>query len=219
MRTCAYHPGQPCVGLCQVCQRPLCRACDHRIRGFPCCESCIVAGVDLLQRSRQYDPHHLSLDNRSGSPEVGRLIPGLALLFSLFPGLGAVYNRQFVKALTIFTLTAGLEALSSNLSGSLERLCGLSAAAIYLFSMLDAYRSARRSRQGYDLASEGVRVRSLLQRNSTLLAISLSIAGVLVLVNSLWPAAAERFWPALLILAAVLIKWRHNLRREVLDSK
>jgi hypothetical protein len=33
--------------------------------------------------------------------------------------------------------------------------------------MLDAYRSARRSRQGYDLASEDVRVRSLLQRNST----------------------------------------------------
>ena len=45
---CAYHIHNPAVVNCNGCGKPLCPACDHRIKGFPYCQDCIVMGVDLL---------------------------------------------------------------------------------------------------------------------------------------------------------------------------
>ena len=40
--SCAYHLTNRAVVQCSRCGRPLCPACDHRIRGFPYCQDCIV---------------------------------------------------------------------------------------------------------------------------------------------------------------------------------
>ncbi|HEY0082478.1 MAG TPA: hypothetical protein VGB61_06790, partial [Pyrinomonadaceae bacterium] len=50
LMNCAYHNMNAAVVQCSRCSRPLCPACDHRIRGFPYCQDCIVAGVELLQQ-------------------------------------------------------------------------------------------------------------------------------------------------------------------------
>ena len=47
---CAYHIGNQAVVNCHGCGKYLCPACDHRIKGFPYCQDCIVMGVELLQR-------------------------------------------------------------------------------------------------------------------------------------------------------------------------
>lgn len=209
MMTCAYHPGQPSSSYCQSCQRPLCRACDHRIRGVPYCQDCIVEGVNLLQYSRLPAPS----SNPDGHRSVveRRHLPILALLFSLFPGLGAVYNRQNVKALLLFSLIAGLEALGNQLSGSLESLFTLGGGAIYLYSLFDAYRSARRARYGVSLQQEDEELRQMLQQKTHLAGGLLILAGSLVILNTLWPTVVNRFWPLMLVIAGVIALRRRQL--------
>ena len=97
---CAYHMTNRAVVQCSRCTRPLCPACDHRIRGFPYCQDCIVAGVEFLQKQQ----------SKPGAPFVVRrkTSPFVALLLSFIcPGLGAAYNGQTSKALVHFTIFAG----------------------------------------------------------------------------------------------------------------
>src|SRR2546422_10171889 len=97
--TCNYHQKNAATVQCSQCARPLCLACDHRIRGFPFCQDCIVAGVEMLryQQSRTSDAHVI---RRKTSPFV-------ATLLSFFvPGLGAAYNGQTSKAIVHFAIFA-----------------------------------------------------------------------------------------------------------------
>src|SRR5260370_22841512 len=96
---CAYHTKNPAAVQCSQCARPLCPACDHRIRGFPFCQDCIVAGVEMLryQQSRTTDQNVI---RRKTSPFV-------ATLLSFFvPGLGPPYNGQTSKAIVHFAIFA-----------------------------------------------------------------------------------------------------------------
>ncbi|HYV24471.1 MAG TPA: hypothetical protein VE969_04475, partial [Pyrinomonadaceae bacterium] len=89
---CSYHMKNPATVQCSQCARALCPACDHRIRGFPFCQDCIVAGVEMLryQRSQTSDANVI---RRQTSPFI-------ATFLSLFvPGLGAAYNGQTSKAI------------------------------------------------------------------------------------------------------------------------
>src|SRR3989442_7760642 len=97
--TCNYHQKNAATVQCSQCARPLCLACDHRIRGFPFCQDCIVAGVEMLryQQSRATDAQVI---RRKTSPFI-------ATFLSLFvPGLGAAYNGQTSKAIVHFAIFA-----------------------------------------------------------------------------------------------------------------
>src|SRR3981081_2159065 len=97
MMYCSYHSKNPAVVQCNQCARSLCPACDHRIRGFPFCQDCIVAGVELLrQESKSYQS---PMRYRNSSPFI-------ATLLSFVPGLGAAYNGQTAKAIVHFAIFA-----------------------------------------------------------------------------------------------------------------
>ncbi len=118
MLYCSYHPKNAGVVQCNQCARQLCSACDHRIRGFPFCQDCIVAGVEMLRQESQSSP----ISYRSSSPFI-------ATLLSFVPGLGAAYNGQTAKAIVHFAifasffqmavLTQGVTFLYSGRSGHL----------------------------------------------------------------------------------------------------
>src|SRR5918999_6493704 len=93
MLYCSYHPKNAAVVQCNQCARHLCSACDHRIRGFPFCQDCIVAGVEMLRQESQSSP----ISYRNSSPFV-------ATLLSFVPGLGAAYNGQTAKAIVHFAI-------------------------------------------------------------------------------------------------------------------
>jgi hypothetical protein len=86
---CAYHNQNAAVVQCNGCGKPLCPGCDHRIKGFPYCQDCIVQGVDLLRQQNR----------TSYAPFIKkRTSPFIALILSFIcPGLGAAYNGQTVK--------------------------------------------------------------------------------------------------------------------------
>jgi hypothetical protein len=134
---CAYHNYNAAVVSCNSCGRPLCPACDHRIKGFPYCQDCIVMGVDLLRQQSRTD--NTSFVRR-------RTSPWLALVLSMLcPGLGAAYNGQTTKALVYFATFAGLFQMAVITATPLFVFGFI---GMWFFANLDAWRTAQMIRSG-----------------------------------------------------------------------
>jgi TM2 domain-containing membrane protein YozV len=135
---CAYHGQNAAAVNCNGCGKPLCPACDHRVKGFPFCQDCIVSGVELLKNYNQssYEP----VIKRQTSPLVA------ALLSLICPGLGAAYNGQTVKALIYFAVFVGFFQMA--LMSSAMPIFVLGFLGMWLFAALDSYRTAQLLRSG-----------------------------------------------------------------------
>lgn len=135
---CAYHSQNVGVVGCNGCGKPLCPACDHRIKGFPYCQDCIVLGVDLLRQHNQ--SNHVPFVKNRTSPVFA------TLLSFICPGLGAAYNGQTVKALVYFAVFVGLFQLAVLTGGTMIFVLGF--LGMWLFAALDAWRTAQMIRAG-----------------------------------------------------------------------
>lgn len=135
---CSYHSQNVAVVNCNGCGRPLCPACDHRIKGFPFCQDCIVNGVELLRN--QNESKFNSASSRRTSPFVA------VVLSFICPGLGAAYNGQTVKALVHFAIVAALFQLAvmTGLAIFVVGFLGM----WWFFVPLDAWKTAKLIRSG-----------------------------------------------------------------------
>lgn len=140
---CAFHQSNRAVANCDSCGRGLCPACDHRVRGFPLCQDCIVAGVESLKQQRAM----------TTKTPVRRSSPFIALVLSfLVPGLGAAYNGQTSKALVHFAIFASFFQIAVITNGELFFMLGVF--ATILFAAVDAYRTAQIIRDGFSPDAE-----------------------------------------------------------------
>jgi hypothetical protein len=135
---CAYHGQNAAAVNCNGCGKPLCPSCDHRIKGFPYCQDCIVSGVELLRDYNQSS--YAPIIKRQTSPFVA------TLLSFICPGLGAAYNGQTTKALVYFAIFVGLFQMAV-LTGGMP-LFVLGFLGMWLFAALDSYRTASLLRSG-----------------------------------------------------------------------
>lgn len=134
---CAYHIQNGAVVNCNGCGKPLCSACDHRIKGFPFCQDCIVSGIELLRQHNQsaYAP----FVKRQTSPLIA------TVLSFVCPGLGAAYNGQTSKALIYFAVFVGLFQMAV-LTGMALFVLGF--LGMWVFAAVDAWRTANIIRSG-----------------------------------------------------------------------
>lgn len=188
---CAYHSQNSAVVQCNGCGKPLCPACDHRIKGFPYCQDCIVQGVDLLrqQNRNNYVPFVKK-----------RTSPFIALILSFVcPGLGAAYNGQTVKALVYFGVFVGLFQMAILTGGTFLFVLGF--IGMWLFAALDAWRTAQMIRSGLtpDIA-EDVFVKRF-SGNPKLWGVVLSLLGAAFLLQNVFPIRGlmRALVPAMLI--------------------
>ncbi len=188
---CAFHPINPASARCSSCERPLCPACDHRIKGIPCCQDCIVIGIETLRRSGGGRP---IAHQEEKSPLI-------ALLLGLVPGVGAAYNGQNIKALTHFLAVVGLLVLADIFGMPLEIAFGFGSAAFYFYSIYDAFQSAHCIRRGEDLSGEEERLKMFMQQRMNIFGALLISVGALAILDFLIPHLLNRFWPVLLIVA------------------
>lgn len=182
---------------CHSCSRALCASCDHRIKGYPYCQECIVTGIESLSRP-QYG-------QQWNQPQPQRKSSWVALLFSLIPGLGAAYNGQPIKALCQFALPVSMWQIADVLHRSPKAIFGLGGAVLYLYSLYDAWHTAQRANAGADLAAEDARIKRWLQANVHVWASLLIAVGGLSLLDQIAPRLAQRTWPFLLILAGLFL--------------
>ena len=134
---CAYHGQNVAVVGCNGCGKPLCPSCDHRVKGFPYCQDCIVSGIELLRNSSQNN--YSSVVKTQTSPLIA------TLLSFVCPGLGAAYNGQMSKALIYFAVFVGLiqMAILSKMPLFVFGFLGM-----WFYAAVDAWKTARLIRKG-----------------------------------------------------------------------
>jgi hypothetical protein len=172
MLYCSYHPKNPAVVQCNQCARQLCSACDHRIRGFPFCQDCIVAGVELLRQESQSSP----IVYRNSSPFV-------ATLLSFVPGLGAAYNGQTAKAIVHFAIFASFFQMAVITQGM--GFFTLGVIGTWLFAAVDACRTAQLIRAGLSPDTEEDVITRRLYGNPFAWGLTLVGIGTLFLLHTL----------------------------------
>jgi hypothetical protein len=201
---CSYHTSSIARVQCTSCARGLCPACDHRIKGYPYCQDCIVMGIESLSRQ------HYAGDNRS------KRKARLAALCALLPGMGAVFNRQNIKAVVHFVTIVGLFQLTRlNVVSGLFALAGFSS---YVYSIVDAYRTCKLISQGESAVADEERFKRMLVKRAPLIGSVLIVTGLFLVVALVRPFGfitfARLFPVALILLGGYLLTTYFKRSRE-----
>lgn len=180
---CSYHPAVDFQEGCSICKKPLCGDCTHRIKGHVYCQDCLVQGTETMAAMKRL---HMPSD-----------APRRAAWCSLIPGMGAVYNSDYLKAITHFAVFAALVMLGNRVHG----VFGFGALAFLIFTLFDSYRSAEaRARKLVDAA--GLPEAAAGQDKSIIAwGIFLIILGILFLLQNIIPYHfLYRLWPLVFVL-------------------
>jgi len=130
---CVNHPGVNATAYCQSCGRGLCAACVRRGTGGQIlCESCWTAWQAVRAPFVPAQP---------GVPN-----PGLATFLGFIPGVGAMYNGQFLKGFIHVIIFAVLVSMTDHFG-----IFGLFVAAWVFYQVFDAHQTAKARRDGLPL--------------------------------------------------------------------
>jgi hypothetical protein len=209
---CAYHTQISAQVHCSNCNRGLCTSCDHRIKGFPYCQDCIVSGIQLLQKSYHQQGNNYQTSYRPKGSSAGKAF--LALLFAIFPSGGAIFNRQNLKAVVQFISIFGLFYL-----GKVSPFFGLAGMAFYFHSVIDSYRTARAIAEGESPSENEERYKFTLIKRAPAIGVALILIGLVVFIHLIHPLYAfisfARLVPvALIILGGYLLTRYFKQSRE-----
>jgi TM2 domain-containing membrane protein YozV len=93
---CATHNSVAAVAYCRTCGKPLCATCVRDVRGTIFCEQCLAERVGTALPP--VPPVGPPIAGTAASYKTERLpSPGLAAVLGFIPGVGAMYNGQFMK--------------------------------------------------------------------------------------------------------------------------
>ncbi len=99
-------------------------------------------------RAPEPDPRYaLPVAVRQDPPQAR--MPFLAAFFSLFPGLGNVYNGLYLRGITFFVICIGLIGLAAQSHVEERVLLVFTVIFVWLFNIFDAYRQATLINLGY----------------------------------------------------------------------
>ncbi len=130
---CVNHQGVAATAYCQNCGKPLCAACIRSgAAGQVLCEPDWMAWQ--------------SVRSPFDAPPPGAPNPGLALGLGFIPGVGAMYNGQFLKGFIHVFIFAVLVSLADHWD-----VFGFGIAAWIAYQVFDAYQTARARRDGLPL--------------------------------------------------------------------
>ncbi len=130
---CVNHSGVTATAYCQNCGKALCATCARGGAGGQIfCEPC-------------WTQWH-SVQPPFVAPPPGAPSPGLAAVLGLIPGVGAMYNGQFIKGLVHVLIFAVLVS-----AAHIYGLFGLLIAGWVCYQVFDAYHTARARRDGEPL--------------------------------------------------------------------
>lgn len=199
------------MAQCGSCARPLCPACDHRIRGFAFCQDCIVAGVDAL-RHRQSQPTGPEVVRRKASPFI-------ATFLSLFvPGLGAAYNGQTSKAIVHFAIFASFFQMAVVTDGVAFFVLGV--CGTWLYAAVDACRTAQLMRAGLAPDAEEDAITRQLYGNPLAWGITLLVLGGIFLAHTVlgFQFPMRRVLPVALVVLGAYVLYDYLKRRGRRDE-
>ena len=134
---CANHPQAPVAAYCRTCGKAVCVECKRDVMGAIYCEPCIAARLQAGTPATAGLP--IAPASQSGLPN-----PAVATMLGFIPGVGAMYNGQFAKALIHVAILGTLMTIASHLNG----IFGLAVMFFWFYMVLDAYKTANARQLG-----------------------------------------------------------------------
>ena len=140
---CTVHPENAATAFCRTCGKAMCDACKRTVRGVIYCEDCIANRLnDTVPPGVVAAPAGVVVPPPPGAPS-----PGLAALLGFIPGVGAMYNGQFIKGVIHALIFVCLIYLASNVEGLFGILIGF----WVMYMVFDAYKTAKARLYGLPL--------------------------------------------------------------------
>jgi len=206
---CAVHSDVDAVGYCRNCGKAMCSACVRQVRDVLYCEDCLagIMGIPgaVPAAASVPTPAPGILPPPYPSRPAGN--PAVAFILGLCPGLGAVYNGQYNKALihvvVFVTLVIGA---SSDVDTGLMVILILSAIGFCFYMAIDAMRVARAKNLGVEIAPDSLESWSKNRPIGPILLIGLGI--LFLLRNFDWfefHRIGRFLWPVILISVGVIL--------------
>ena len=206
---CAVHPDVDAVGYCRNCGKAMCSTCVRPVRDVLYCEDCLanvigIPGATPAVASNSALADTFAVPPPPAPPRVGGN-PGVAFFLGLFPGLGAVYNGEYNKALIhIVVFAAIIVGLSSDPGDGGALTLSLLLAGFVFYMAFDAMRTTRAKSLGETTADP----LESWSKNRPVGPIILIALGALFLLNNfdwfpfhfIW-----RLWPLILIGVGILL--------------
>jgi len=205
---CAVHSEVDAVGFCRNCGKPMCATCVRPVRDVLYCEDCLatIMGIPGAQPASDLTGLSPAASAPPPAPGPGRSTsnPGLAFILGfIFPGLGAVYNGQYNKALIqILVFASIVVGLASDIDDSLKPALGIGLAGFIFYMAFDAHRTARAKLAG-EVPADPIESWS---KDRPIGPIILIAVGALFLLNNWFPLFwIGRLWPLILIGVGILL--------------
>lgn len=211
---CFNHPDIPAAAFCRTCGKALCAACERPSQGtIYCAEHVPLASTGpgtgyAAPGTAGYSPYTAPGGAAPPVLDTGAS-PGLAFLLGLIPGVGAIYNGQYVKGLVhVIILGVLISIVSSDATGGFEPLFGMLIGVWVFYMAFEAYHTARKRQLGeqVDEFSSLVPLRASRTARFPAGPVVLITIGVLFLLNTmdiLRFGALIRYWPVALIALGV----------------
>jgi hypothetical protein len=206
---CTYHADLPNVAFCIRCGHALCNECVRNVRGSVYCEQCIADAVEGKTAAPSPSPRK--------NETVTGVHPGAAFVLGFIPGVGAIYNGEFVKA-AIHVLIFGTLISLNNTTNVGHPLLGLMIAAFVFYMPFEAYYTAKKrmlQADGVDLETPIDRLHQqfgdVKDRDLWGGVLLIVIGGLFLLGNFdvFEMASVARFWPAVLVVLGVWLLKKH----------
>jgi LiaI-LiaF-like transmembrane region/B-box zinc finger len=215
---CTTHPDVPATAYCRSCGKALCEACRHLADGTVYCAEHAPAAAAASS------PYTAPAAPPTPIPDAGAS-PGLAFLLGLIPGVGAIYNGQYVKGLIhVVVLGILIGVVSSDQTGeNLEPLFGMMIAVWVFYMAFEAYHTAKKRQLGQPVDEFS----SIVPRHGEpskfpLAPVVLIAAGLLFLLNNLDIirfGQLLRYWPIALIALGVYLLYERLAISEHRDGQ
>lgn len=228
---CATHNSVAAVAYCRTCGKPLCANCIRDVRGTIFCEHCLAervsgalppppppgataAGSGTAASAQPYAPARLPS-------------PGMAAVLGFIPGVGAMYNGQFMKGFIHVMAFVSMIWITSRVGPIMVPVFF----AYFFYLVFDAYKTAHALELGQPVpdpfgfekmfgptpqpgsaavaatpsgtvATSGLPPLDAIRRDNVPTgAVVLIVLGVLFLLHTvgLFEFGVDRFWPVILI--------------------
>jgi TM2 domain-containing membrane protein YozV len=224
---CAVHTDAPATAYCRTCGKALCENCKRDVMGAIYCEPCIAVRLQGAQAVPPPPPPGTPVATVPGAPS-----PGIAMLLGFIPGVGAMYNGQFMKGfihVVIFVMLI--------IGTDYHWAFGLMIGFFVLYMAFDAYKTAEAKRLGFALPDalglnrlfglqEGHSTPAAVPattavpdlpappaRNEPAGAVVLIVLGVVFLLTTMGHLSMHKLWPVFLIGVGFWIAYKRTTVR------
>jgi hypothetical protein len=210
---CAAHPEVQASGFCRNCGKAMCAACVRPVRDVFYCEDCLAKVVGLPTppaATTEVEPVGVGgVPATIAPPAPGPKLegnPGIAFLLGLVPGLGAIYNGEYNKALIhIVVFAAIIVGLNSDLGDGGETALAFVLVGFIFYMAIDAMRTVKARNTG-ETVQDPLESWSKTRPVGPIILIA---AGGLFLLNNFgffdFFRVRQIFWPLILIGVGVLM--------------